>query len=148
VSLRTRLLSVAERVRSIPGRLDVRQNVVTVRVREWSGQSSGEGVFTDTDTDLHILTSYNIRVQEVSTKDIVASGGQLTQQDLKVGPFTPGFILDDTIDPPTNHLPREILFRVTGRGMPTGGRWFRRYDADDMKNFSAFLFLKATGDLP
>lgn len=153
MSLRTRLLGMADRVRGIPGKLDLRQNVVTMRVRQWSGCVAGEGAYTDTDTILTVNAgAQNVRVREVSMKDIVSSGGQLTAQDLKVGPFTPEFTgggtPDEDYEPFTSAFPREVWFLVTGRGMPPQGRWYKRTNDDNMANFTNMVYLRATAETP
>lgn len=151
MSFRTDLLAVIDQIRRIPGEMDLRQNEVTVIVRTWSGARVGVGTKTDVSTVLKIAGDTNPKVSELSQKDIVASGGELTSQDVKIGPFTPDFvgggIDEDVIDPPTGASPKEVYFKVTGNGMGSG-RYFKRYQDETLKNFSRWVFLKATAWQP
>lgn len=151
MSFRTDLLAAVNAIRgAVPRSLDLRQHVVTVRVRTWTGTRSSVGTTTDVDT---VLTTgdgvSNPKVKEVSSKDIVASGGLLTDQDVIVGPFTPEFaaggIAGSVTEPATTTTAREVYFKITGPGMPTNGRWFKRVTDDTSKNFSQWLTLRSMG---
>lgn len=146
-SFRENLLPILDRIRALPGALDLRTYQVTVRVRDWTGARAGLGTKTDTDTVL-LNGGKNVRVREVPTKDVVASGGLYTQQDLKVGPFTPdwsgGGIDEAIIDPVPGSSPREVFFKVTGSGMGNG-RWYKRIHDETLPNFSRILYLRAIG---
>lgn len=152
MTLRTGLLKRIDKIRQIPQRLDLRQNRVFVVIRQSGGAVVGQGTAVDLVTELFISGSYRIKAQQVSMKDIVASGGYLTDQDVKVGPFTPeylsGGVPRDVFDPPVANSPREILFLVTGHGMPANGRYYKRQYDESLMNFHNTLYLRATGELP
>lgn len=146
MSLRDQLLPVVETIRGIPVTMGLRLHTVSLVTREWDGDRVGLGNSEDTETVVTVANGTgNVRVQQVTSRDVVASGGALTAQDLKVGPFTPGFVLAGTIDPPTDDTPREVFFRVTGPGMPDEGRTFRRVNDARIPNFSSMLYLTASG---
>lgn len=153
MSFRTKLLARVDKIRQIPQRsYDLRQITVDVVVRSWSGISVGVGTHVDSYTRLYVGGAYNVRVQEVTSKDVVASGGLLTMQDLKVGPFTPdysgGGIPREVYDPPTSTQPQEILYMVRGHGIGSAGTLYGRYDDMSLKNFSAWLYLRSLGAKP
>lgn len=146
MSLRDQLLPVVEAIRGIPVTMGLRLHTVSLVTREWDGDRVGLGNSEDTETVITVANGTgNVRVQQVSSRDVVASGGLLTAQDLKVGPFTPGYVLPSTIDPPADDTPREVFFRVTGPGMGDDGRWFRRVNDSTLPNFTSVLYLQATG---
>lgn len=146
MTLRDHLLPMVEVIRGIPQALGLRPHVVTLVTRDWDGARVGLGNSEDVETVVTVANGTgNVRVQQVSSRDVVASGGLLTAQDLKVGPFTPGYVLPSTIDPPADDTPREVFFRVTGPGMGDDGRWFRRVNDSTLPNFTSMLYLQATG---
>lgn len=152
-SFRESLLRRIDKVRELPHhKFDMRQNTVDLVIRSWSGDVSGVGVKSITTSRLFISGSYNIRVQEVSSKDIVASGGELTSSSLKIGPFTPtypgGGLDNPSFDPPTTSRPREVFFLIKGHGMGQNGRWFKRQSDHSLRNYSTWLYLDATGEQP
>lgn len=152
MTFRTNLLKRVDTIRQIPQKLDLRQNRIYVVVRQWSGIASGDGTSVDITAELFISGTYRVRVRQITMADIVASNGRLTDQDIKVGPFTPeyvnGGVSRDVFDPPAPGSPREVLFRVEGHGMPTGGRWYKRRYDESMRNFTNMLYLTATGEQP
>jgi hypothetical protein len=151
MSFREKLLARVDKIGRIPERrLDLRQNTVDILIETWSGDSVGEGTKSVRRKRLHVGGSFNIRVQEVSSKDIVASGGLLTMQHVKVGPFTPeyqgGGLPREIYDPPSQGA--EVLFLLKGHGMGRGGSLFKRVNSHDLKNFSSWVFLEAIGVRP
>lgn len=151
MSFREKLLARVDKIRKLPhSKFDMRQNTVDIVIRQWSGEVAGQGTHSDRTTRLYINGSYNIRVREVTSKDVIASGGQLTEQHLKVGPFTPRFasggLANEAFDPPTGPRPQEILFIIKGLGMGKDGRWFKRVNDHSIQNYSSWLYLEATGE--
>lgn len=153
MSYKTAVLPVLDFVRGrIPGMLGLRTWTVTVRVRTWSGARVGLGTKTDVDTVITNSGGYSPKVTEVSSRDIIASGGALGQAQFRVGPITPeyatGGTAPDTMDPPTTTTAREVLFKLEGTGFPTGGTWCKRIDSSTAKNFQNEITLQETGVKP
>ena len=154
MSFRTNLLAAVERIRgAIPGALDLRQHTVTVRVRTWTGARPGLIGTSKTDVDT-VLTNagYNPKVTEVSTRDIVASGGVYQQGDYRIGPLTPSYagggIALATVDPATTSTAREVLYKIEGQGLPSGGAWFKRVEASMLRNFTNSIVVRRTAVTP
>lgn len=149
MTFRTALLGTVERLRGrIPGRLDLRPRKVTVRVRTWTGARPGVGTYTDVDTVL-LNAGVNVKVAQVSTKDIVASGGRYASGDLKIGPITPeypgGGTPSGVLDPPTTTTAREIFYLLEGPGFPDEGAWCVRVQDDVLPNFHGYVVVRLTG---
>jgi hypothetical protein len=128
----------------------MRQNTIDMVIVQWSGDVVGIGVKTTFTHRLYINHDRNIRVRQVTSKDIVASGGLLTQSSLKLGPFTPkypgGGLDNPDFDPPVSSKPQEVFFLVKGLGMGRDGRWFKRFNDQSIQNYSSWLFLESTGE--
>lgn len=151
MSFRTGLLARVDKIRRIPqSAYDMRQNTIDIIIRQWSGDVVGNGTSVDLKRRLFINHDRNIRVRQVSSKDIVASGGLLTESSLKIGPFTPSYpgggLDNPDFDPPVNGKSREIFFIIKGLGMGKQGRWFRRVNDNSLQNYTTWLFLTATGE--
>lgn len=147
MSFRTALLAGINAVRgAVPRALDLRQHTVTVRTRTWSDGEIGVGTATNADTTLTTGDGVTCpRVVQVSSKDVIASNGILSDQDLKIGPITPGYVDASVVDPATTSTGREVFFKVTGPGLPSGGLWFKRIQDDAVRNFSFWIFLRSLG---
>lgn len=153
MSLRTSLLSRIDRIRGIPGQLGLRQYSVMVRVRTWSGARVGLGTKTDTDTYVYTgAGTQNVKVSQLTTKDIVSSGGLYSDGDYKVGPMTPlnlGTGVDlATVDPATSSSPTEVFFKIVGPGFPAAGQWCERISDDTTPNFHHYIVLRARATVP
>ncbi len=134
-TFRESLLATVESIRgSIPGQLDLRPRSVTVRVRTWSGARPGVGTFTDVDT-LLLNAGYNVKVEQVATKDIVASGGKYQSGDYKIGRLTPTQYALDASDPATTTTAREVFYIIRGPGLPAAGLVCKRVSDDSPNNF-------------
>lgn len=148
MSFRTNLLKTIEKIRHLPGSLDIRQYHVFVVVRAWTGDRPGVGSSTITTTEL-LVSGYPPKVKPLTTKDVIASGGLYTASDLRVGPFTPttpaGGTDPMTFNPATTSDPTEVTFVVTGPGLPASGIRCERINDDTYGNFSHYLILRQTG---
>lgn len=152
MSFRTTLLATVERIRGVvPGALDLRPHTVTVRVRTWTGARAGIGTRVDADTPIRNF-GFNPKVSEVSSRDVVASGGVYQQGDFRVGPITPEYVGGGTalttLDPATTGTAREVLFKIEGPGFPTAGAWFKRVEDSTIRNFTHSVVLRRTAVTP
>ena len=150
MTFRTDILDAVEGFRTLPGELDIRQQRVSVVVRAWTGSRVGDGTSTTTTTEI-LVSGYPPKVKELSSRDVVASGGRYTSGDVRVGPITPphasGGVDPAVYNPATTASPAEVYFVLTGPGFPTGGARFERVSDDTLANFSHFLVLRPTGQV-
>lgn len=146
MTFRTGLLKRVDRIRRIPQKLDLRQNTIDIVLRKWSSGTVGKGTKSETIERLYVGGNCNIRVRQVTSEDIVASGGLLTAQDIKIGPFTPEFpgggLPQFVYDPPSQGA--EVLFIIKGHGFEDGRQYKRKTDSA-VANFTSWLFLSSTG---
>lgn len=144
VSLRGALLPVADRLRGLADTAyGLRLHGVSVVVTVWPAGSlpGAHGVTPTTTTTPLLVDGARPRVERVSSQDVIASGGRYEDADIKVGPLTPAWtdaagvahgVSLDVINPP---IPAgggvaEVLFKVTGPGIPAAGDWYRRVGDD------------------
>lgn len=156
------VLPALDVVRGVGGLLGLRVFTVKIKVRTWNGERPGVGTqFTDVDT---LLTNQlpgggttPIRVKMMTQKDIIASGGQYRDRDMRVGPITPqyaaslgltaGGFLDATLDPqPTTQYQRAVerFIIVTGPGTPPNGVVCSKL-GEEATSLHFYLILRATG---
>jgi len=146
MTLRDDLLDVVEDVREIPGDLGLRLFSVEVFKRTHAGERVGLGTSYDTTKTL-LVAAYKPKVVQVSSRDIIASGGLYQEQDLRVGPLTPTKINVPDFDPPVGVAPMELLFRITGPGYEAGA-WFRKINMLTTRPFRYEFVVRATAEIP
>lgn len=120
MTLASSLQSVLESARGIAGSLGLRSFNV---FQQTSTNSNGEvflgyGTTSTIETQL-LVGGYSPKVEQVSEKEVLASGGVYTAQDLKVGPFTPDYLTSSELSPTLN-AGTSARFRITGPGIPSG----------------------------
>jgi hypothetical protein len=155
-TLRDALLPAVDAIRGIPGQLGLRLYTVQVFQRIWSGPRVGLGTNFDVATGVKVdLGIYQTKVTQLTQRDVVASGGFYSDQDLQVGPITPpfagSFADNDAIsvfDPTLVTAPTEILFNISGPGMPAGGGWFKKISQDVSKSFRYTFIVRRTAEIP
>jgi hypothetical protein len=126
-----------------------RYDVVMV-VTTWSGALPGDGTASPAvETPIVVAGSRRPKVEQLTQRDIVASGGLYQEQDLRVGPLTPAFTsggLDVTaFDPAAVGPSTEVLFRLTGPGTPATGALYRKVGQSVEKNFHYSFVLRRLG---
>jgi hypothetical protein len=160
-SLAQGLLPLLDQVRGISGILGFRPTTVTIRVVTWTGRP-GVGTSSYVDTPLQVMTAtstpQNPRVVPITNKDILASGGLYTEEDVKVGPLTPQFAASaglagggyapSAINPPQGTAGasyKEIHFKLAGGGyqFPV---WFERIGDSVISTTRYFLVLRRAGN--
>jgi hypothetical protein len=152
-TLRDSLLPALDAIRGIPSTLGLRQQILSVKRRVWTGERPGIGTYTDTSVTLYVnLGLGNIKVRNLSQKDVIASGGLYTDQDLVAGPITPAYTGSgadgNTIgifDPPVGTNPTEVFFNVVGPGYSATGDWFKKIGQRTDQPFRYMLYLRKTG---
>jgi hypothetical protein len=126
VDLPAKLKPVADRLRGLKAKLGVSVYTVSLRVRTFTSQDF-DG-YSQTITPL-LTGGFNPPVKRLNQKDLVISGGLYQDQDLEVT-LTPDFGTGGyaiaVLDPPVGNNPPEVLFIVTGDGIPTGGSLYKR----------------------
>lgn len=162
-TFRDTILQPLDNLRAIGGLFGLRVFVVTVHRRIWSGERVGSGAFIDIPTVLTDVAAngqiVNAHVRQVTRSEAIASGGVLTNRDLKVGPTTPlyppalptsGFD-DTTIDPATVASATEVFWNVASpnasAGLPKGGAWFNKV-GEEATSLHFYIFLRANGRRP
>lgn len=156
MTFRDDILPELDDIRGIPGELGMRLFTVTVLSRTWVGPRVGLSTSTDASTTLAVsLGSFNARVRGLTSKDVIASGGLYTSEDLRVGPFTPPFLGSEAngteisiFDPTPDGNAREVFFKVTGPGYPDAGAWFKKVGQDTLRPFQYTLTLRKTAKVP
>lgn len=153
--------------REIGGIMGLRPFSVFVRTRRWSGGRVGQGTYVDNagGPDVQLtngvplpgIPPQPVRVRQMSSKDIIASGGLFRDRDLRVGPVTPpypagvlpaGGFGDSTIDPPQDGtVPTEIFWIVFGPGMFPGGSMCTKVQ-EEVTALHYSLVLRSTGGQP
>lgn len=155
---RNLLLPVVDKLRGIPGLFGLRIFTVSVVTRTWNGSRPGVDNSTSTDTTKGVkvdLGTYRTKVTQITARDVIASGGMYTDQDVRVGPITPpytGSTQDgDAItvfDPLPNAAPQEIFFNIQGDGYPAGGAWFKKISQDVTRPMRYEFVLRRSAETP
>jgi hypothetical protein len=152
-------LPALDQLRGVAGILGYRQIAVTVRVVTWTGNIPGKGTSSFVDTPITVMSgAQNPRVTQVTERDVIASGGLYSTQDVKVGPFTPPFgatffiaaggVSQTTTDPsqtvPASSGFKEIHYALTGKGYPNKA-WFERVGSDNVSPTRWIVYLRKSG---
>ncbi len=155
--LRESLRRLADGIRGgVPGRMGLRTVAVGIVSRTWDAVLPGEG--SPTVTTYRVLNDgYNPKVEEVSSRDVMASGGLYQAGDFRIGPITPFYVTGgtepsdlDPVVPPSafNDTSREVF--VVLKTAPEEGAqliWCRRVATDnDAANFRRILVARRTAD--
>lgn len=160
------ILPALDYARSIAGGLGMRVFTVTVRRRVWTGGRPGAPGATKTDTDT-VLTNTAadgslkpVRVQELSRRDVLASGGQLSARHFRVGPMTPPYVaspnsggFDDTeINPVPGANQAELIWILSANdggthGIPPGGI-ICELEGEEATSMHYYALLRSTGRAP
>lgn len=124
----------------IPGELGLRQIRSFVVTREWTGSMVGQGTSTVLIREI-LCDVYSPKVVEVSSRDIVASGGQFEQGDVSIGPVTPpwltGGVNSALLNPDPSGSPTEVYVCTVEPEVDGGSiNWYTRISTD--KSFAHF----------
>ena len=120
---------------------------VVIRTRTWTGYAMGIAPKTDSDTTITVKP----RVRQVTAREVAASGGLFTLEDVRVGPITPDYTcgtdtgghLADDLDPEGD--PKvEILYLLSGDIEGT----YRLIRSDFTKPMGYFLWLRNSASSP
>ena len=155
---RNALLPMVDAMRNIPNVFGLRLHTVAVVQRSWTGSGVGLGTKTDVVTGIKIDLGIGAsKVRNLSQREVIASGGLYTEEDVMVGPFTPPYagstadndainIFDPPVPAITNDV-SEILFRITGPGYPPTGAYFKKIEQRVDKPFRYTMVLRKTGEV-
>lgn len=153
MALRDDMLPILQDVRILFDTLGFRQYDVFLRTIDWDGGAVGKGNKTSSEIQIVHDGYASPAVRRVSQSDVLASAGRYQDQDLRIGPLTP--IYDDALAGPGGHLPsyfdsdtqkgRQILFRITGPGMETGGGFFDKIAQETERNWSYYFVVRKSG---
>ncbi len=156
LTLRESLLPVVDALRAIPAQLGLRLFSVQVITRTWTGTRTGLGYSNDAATPIKVdLGLFDTKVKMITARDVMASGGLYTDQDLKIGPITPPFAGSaadgsaiTVFDPTPGIAPTEVFFLVTGPGYPPAGAYFKKISQDVTGNFRYTFVVRKTAEVP
>lgn len=145
MTLRDDLLDDIDEIREIPGEIGLRLFTVQVFKRVWSGDRPGLGTDTDTITSV-LIGTFNPKVTQVSSRDVIASAGQYQDQDLRIGPITPSKVDVPIFDPPVGVQPMEVFFKLVGPGYESGA-YFRKINQLTTRPFRYEFVVRADATL-
>lgn len=152
MTLKDDLLPVVDELRAMPGELGFRPYTeVAVLVRKWSGGRPGVGTLTTTTATITVF-GQPPKVREVTSQEVIASGGAYHDEDLKIGPLTPEYSVGGVsfgtsiaaIDP-TLDKGSEILWRVKGPGNASVGDFYHKINQHTDRAMRYFVFVRRTG---
>jgi hypothetical protein len=154
MSLVDDLLPVFGTVRSIPGSLGLCPFRVEVVVRGYTGGRPGVGTLSETATTI-LERGQNPDVEQVSTREILASGGVYRDQDLRIGPLTPPWT--DPVDgttggtalsmlDPTPPAGSSVYYRLRGPGLPAQGSLYKKVEAHVTDPTGYTIVIRKTGE--
>lgn len=130
----------------------LRRYDVAIVVNTWSGALVGQGTKTQVVTPLVVAGGARPGVVQLSQRDVLASGGLYQDLDFRIGPLTPvspGFPaigVDPTLfDPAVIGPSTEVLFKLTGPGMPNGA-FFKKVDQNVAGNFGFSITVRKSGE--
>jgi hypothetical protein len=139
------LRAAVDRARAIPGRLGLRQHVITKITRTWSTAIIGHGSYTDVETVL-LVGGQNPRARQVteSARDhYLETGPTFSEGDWLVGPLTPEFdgggYDADTFEAGESAV--EIFYKIDGPGVSADERFQAKSKSTD-KPFRYTLVLQ------
>ncbi len=153
MSFRTGLLELVDKIRRVPGLMDLRQHTVTVRVITWTGARTGLGTKTATDTVLYVGGNQNVKVRELTGEDVVASGGLYSSGDLEIGPITPSYgaggVAQSALDPAVSVSPTEIYYKIVGPiASASAGDWYKKIGGRSDRNFRYTVVVRKVAAVP
>jgi hypothetical protein len=127
MSLRSSLLPSLDKIRSIPGKLGLREFSVSIEITTTTGETSfGEATSSLVSSlPVQTLDGYAPRVQSLKQEQVALSGGLFQLQDLSISPITPAFA-DGGFNPADfnpenlslNH--KTVHIRINGPGIDNG----------------------------
>ena len=145
-------------VLATPNALGLRNFVVTLTsiVEAGASRPGFGGTKTTTQTVVQNLGTVNVRLREVSTKDIFMSGGLLQDKDVVIGPivypYDTGTVTGGTAfsiwEPPVSADATQLFIKITGEGLYPSGSFFKKIHADTSKNITYKIYLRNTGIQP
>lgn len=126
---------------------DLRRYTVDHVQQSWTGALPGEGTTTGpVYTPITVAGGARPKVEQLSQRDIVASGGLYQDQDLRIGPLTPpieggGGTEIATFDPAPTGANTTVMFRITGPGCEAGAL-YRKIGQDVAGNFRYSIIVR------
>ena len=154
MTLRDELLPVVSELRLLPTLFGLRLYQVFVRVTIRDASPSvifdvpGAGTSTMTEVELVEPNGARPKVHFVDEKDIVASGGLYTDEDLIIDLITPEYVAGgvsiNLLEPTEESTATQITYRVSGIGIEAG-QLFRKLSTHTHKAFTYSIVLRKIG---
>jgi hypothetical protein len=162
------ILPVLDTVRSVGGILGMRSFKVFVTRRVWTDGRPGKlgSSYRDTTVQLTNTDPFGNRqpamVRQISRQEAIASSGQYTNRDIKVGPITPSFARtafgaaggfdDNSLDPQPSAATVQMIWWMTSAttassGLPVSGIVCDKL-GEEATSMHYYAVLRATGRQP
>jgi hypothetical protein len=152
-TIRDQYLGLLDNYRGMLGAVwDLRRYDVVLRTTTWAGGVlPGDHGATPTVVETALTCNgQRVKVEQVSQRDIIASGGQYQDQDLRIGPLTPysaGFTagFDPSVLDPAPGTNMSVVLLITGPAYPAGAL-FRKLSLEMQSgNFRYCMIVRKTG---
>ena len=139
-------LSAIDSIRSIPARLGLHPWTISQYRKVYSrdevlGRVNGT---VSIETPLTV-DGYAPHVQLVNPHDIIASAELYKTGDYRIGPLTPGNTSLTDLDPALGVEDTEVLFKLTGPGLRSGGELFRKVRTEVWSPTKYFVIVRRAG---
>lgn len=139
-----------DRIRTnIPSNIGVRSATLTVRTTQLIGDAMTGGSVVTQDKAITGPDGGRYKVNELSTKDVVSSGGLFQSGSLRVGPITPpypGGAWTKTDLLPASVANQEVYYGVTDQTGIT--QWCSMASSDTVNDLHWYIVLNPTGTAP
>ena len=155
-TFRDAILPALDTIRGIGDSLGLRRFTCSTVLRVWSGARVGLGSNVDSTKEFRLSAgAHRVRIRQLSSREIVASGGYYSDQDLKIGPITPPYPGSDAdnstiaiFDPTPDGVPAEYWFKIEGDGIPSGGAWYKKLTQTTTRPLHYEVIVRNTGETP
>ena len=151
MTFRDDILETLDDVRGLPAELGLRTfSTVEVVTVAWSGGRPGVGTKTTTRVALGVAGGAQPpKVRTMTQKEVVASGGEFTDEMYEVGPLTPSYGTGGTLISdlrPNAALGTEVLWHLVGPG--GADIWCKTFEIFTDRALSYKARIKRTGETP
>lgn len=153
MSLRDDLLPTLDAIRGIPGDLGLHPYALTRVTKTWASGIISHGAVVTVETSL-TCDGQNPHIRDATEDEIkhaLGSGALFKPGMLMVGPLTPSFsgggYASSGFDAAAG-VATQILYRVTGGDMPSGGRLYRAVKIDTTHPLRITMVLEPAANAP
>jgi hypothetical protein len=149
VSFASGVRKTLDHARGIAGKLGLHPFTVSMVAITWSGGRPGVGTKTTATATITVGKGQAPKVQQISDKEVALSGNAYTNQDLRIGPLTPPFVVGGvaygSLNPASAPPGTQFYFKITGPGFPSVGRWYERLSDETDSALHIYVVVRNTG---